>query len=185
MIPYLLLVNGLPCSGKTTISRRLAKSLNLPFLEKDQVKELLFDTVGWSDVAWSHRLSRASKAILFYLIREEMKAGRSLGVECNFFAEVDTPLLLKIAAETPFHPIQVLCWAEGEELVQRFRARSGDRHPGHQDATLGEEIFTLLRTGKALPLAIGGDLIEVETTHFAAIDFEGLVNSLQKFMQVV
>ena len=183
MLPYLLLVNGLPCSGKTTISRRLANSLRLPFLEKDQVKELLFDALGWSDVAWSHRLSRASKDLLFYLIREEMKAGRSLGVECNFFADLDTPHFLEIAQMAPFHPIQVLCWADGEELVQRFKARSGGRHPGHLDATLGEEIFASLRTGTAIPLAIGGDLIEFETTHFAEMDYEGLVRTLRKIMQ--
>ncbi len=89
LMPCLVLVNGLPCSGKTTLARQIAKELNLPLFEKDSIKERLFDTLGWSDLEWSRKLSRASKQVLFYIIAEELKAGRSLIVECNFIAEIE------------------------------------------------------------------------------------------------
>ena len=48
-VPRLLIVNGLPGSGKTTLSRELAPRLGLPLISKDDIKELLFDQLGWSD----------------------------------------------------------------------------------------------------------------------------------------
>ena len=45
----LIIINGAPCTGKTTLGRKLAKQLRLPFLSKDGIKEVLFDTLGWED----------------------------------------------------------------------------------------------------------------------------------------
>ena len=42
----LIIINGAPCTGKTTLGRKLAKQLCLPFLSKDGIKEVLFDTLG-------------------------------------------------------------------------------------------------------------------------------------------
>lgn len=49
--PQVILVNGLPATGKTTLARRIATDLRLPLLAKDAIKETLFDTLGWSDRA--------------------------------------------------------------------------------------------------------------------------------------
>ena len=45
---YCILIAGLPAAGKTTISESLSQSLNLPVLSKDKIKELLYDTVGFT-----------------------------------------------------------------------------------------------------------------------------------------
>ena len=46
---YLIIINGPPGSGKTHLGRFLARELWLPYFSKDGVKELLFDSLGWSD----------------------------------------------------------------------------------------------------------------------------------------
>ncbi len=51
--PALIVVAGAPATGKTVIARRVAKALQLPLVCKDDLKELLFDDLGWSDQAWS------------------------------------------------------------------------------------------------------------------------------------
>ncbi len=61
----LVIINGAPGAGKTTLGRRLAKDLELPFLSKDDIKECLFGALGWSDRAWSMKLGRASVELLF------------------------------------------------------------------------------------------------------------------------
>jgi len=42
-----ILVNGIPGSGKTTLGASLAADLGVPFLSKDSVKEALADAVRW------------------------------------------------------------------------------------------------------------------------------------------
>ncbi|WP_194836138.1 AAA family ATPase [Nocardia sp. XZ_19_369] len=46
MAEFLVLVNGLPGSGKTTLGRSLAVALGAEFLSKDTVKEALADCVA-------------------------------------------------------------------------------------------------------------------------------------------
>ena len=41
MAKSLILINGLPGSGKTTLSRELGKALSLPVISKDHLKEAL------------------------------------------------------------------------------------------------------------------------------------------------
>jgi predicted kinase len=43
MVDRLVLVNGLPGSGKTTLASQLAAHLSVPWVSKDSVKELLAD----------------------------------------------------------------------------------------------------------------------------------------------
>jgi predicted kinase len=178
-LPVLVVVHGLPCSGKTTVARRIKQQFGLPFFEKDGVKERLFDSLGWSDVGWSRKLSQASKAVLYYVIEEEIKSGRSLGVECNFWPPEDNEHFKAIASRVPHMTLQILCWAPGEELVNRFLGRTGLRHPGHGDQTLLEEIQKKLLQGKVEPLDIGGELIELETTWIDEIDYAGLFEKIR------
>lgn len=42
----LIIINGLPGTGKTTIAKPLASKLGFPLIAKDGIKEFLFDTVG-------------------------------------------------------------------------------------------------------------------------------------------
>ncbi|MBU0491478.1 MAG: hypothetical protein KKA73_26435 [Chloroflexi bacterium] len=39
-------------------ARRIVRDLGLPMLAQDDFKEILFDSLGWSDQVWSRRLHR-------------------------------------------------------------------------------------------------------------------------------
>src|SRR2546421_10477549 len=92
--PLVVIVTGPPCTGKTTLGRRLARELALPFLGKDLIKESLFDTLGVGDREWSKKLGRATVELLFVLMESELAAGRSFLVESNFSSELATPRFL-------------------------------------------------------------------------------------------
>ena len=74
----LIIVNGPPGSGKTTLGTRIAETFDLPFINKDGIKELLFDTLGWSDREWSKRLGAATYTILYHIIEAELRVAMAL-----------------------------------------------------------------------------------------------------------
>ena len=64
--PLLVIVLGLPGAGKTTLGRRLAAELRLPFFYRDGLKEVLYDSLGWQDRAETKRYGPASYELLYY-----------------------------------------------------------------------------------------------------------------------
>lgn len=180
--PLVILVNGLPATGKTTLARRLASDLRLPLLAKDAIKETLFDTLGWSDREWSRRLSGATLALLFLLLEEQLRAQKPCIVECNFVPDRDTQRFLDLQQTYPFMPFQILCVTDGPTLYQRYcqRALSTERHPGHVETHNLDEHRELLLGGHIEPLSIGGILYQVDTTSFATIDYDGLRTAIEQ-----
>lgn len=135
--PLVLIITGAPASGKTTIGRHLAAHLNLPYFSKDMFKEALFDSLGSIDRDWSRRLGMASMGLLYRCAETLLQAQQSFALECNFYAEWDTPQLRQLHERFGCRFVQVVCTADQATLVDRFarRATSGERHPGHSDAS--------------------------------------------------
>ena len=184
-LPLLVIFAGPPCSGKTTLARWLAKELVLPLVAKDDMKESLFDSLGWNDREWSKKLGRATIALMFYFVETELSAGRSLIVESDFDAQSATRTFLELKFKFPFEPLQIQCQSDGQVLVERFkkRAESGMRHPGHVDHLTYEEMRQVLLTGKSERLDIGGTTVEVDTTDFQKLDQAGLLNTIRLHLE--
>jgi len=130
----LIIITGLPGTGKTTLASRLAQRHGLPLIRKDTIKEPLMDVLGSG--ATSRTLSDISFAVMFSMAQELLALGDSLILEGNFRSrEHEAPLL---AALPPVRPtiVQVLCSADESERRSRLLQRAGDpaRHPGHKDA---------------------------------------------------
>jgi predicted kinase len=176
----MIIVSGPPCSGKTTLARHLADRLNLPFIYKDGIKERLFDRLGTGGLEWSSLLSLASYDLLYYFIESQLKAGASLVVEANFRPERETRRFLELNERYAFLPFQIQCHTEGQVLLERFRRRaaSGERHPGHLDHLNEPNLLEILQAGRHAPLDIGGQIFEIDTTDFDAIDYEGLLAAI-------
>jgi predicted kinase len=181
--PLVIVVTGPPGSGKTTIGRRIAAALHLPFFHKDGIKELLFDSLGWSDVAWSKRLGAASYAILYQIIEAQLQASASFVVESNFHPTYDNERFVALHNTFVFAPFQVFCTADGDVLYERFKERSasGKRHPGHRDDLRHQEFEEILRRGRHDPLEIGGETYALDMTGLDAVDFDGLMAAIRAF----
>ena len=179
--PFVLIVTGSPSSGKTTLGRRIAIDMRLPFIHRDGLKELLFDTLGWSDRAWSKRLGVATYAILYHIMEEQLRAGASLVVESNFHPAYDNEKFAALQKAYGFAAFQVRCVADGDVLFARFKARaaSGERHPGHVDNLNDDEFEELLRWGRDDALDIEGETYDMDMTDFGAIDYDGLIAAIR------
>ncbi|HEU5228972.1 MAG TPA: AAA family ATPase [Ktedonobacteraceae bacterium] len=183
--PCLIIITGLSGTGKTTLGKRLAQELRLPFIYKDGIKELLFDDLGWHDRAWSRKLGQATYSILYHVIEAQLTGGCSLIVESNFSPKFSTPDFLSLQQCSDFDPFQILCFTmPGDLLLQRCKNRvtSGQRHPGHVEHLCYEELAPSLLKGREDPLPIGGPVLEVDTTDFSAIDYKKIVGAVSEFI---
>ena len=177
--PVLIIVHGRPATGKTTIARELAERLHIPLITKDDIKESLFESLGWSDRAWSRKLGAATYRILMYVAESSLKAGRSLMLESNFPFE-SNPEFQALAERTPFHAVQVICQAAPQTISERFERRQGGgtRHPGHAAPDLMDEMRRGEHTSPTVPLELLGEVLEIDTNDFQSIDLDSLVERL-------
>jgi hypothetical protein len=170
-----IVVSGLPGSGKTTVGRRLAQALGLPLLDKDDILEALFDSLGVGDDQWRNRLSRAADEVLRRLA--EQTAGAvltSFWRHPQVTGDSGTPTgwLSSLSGKI----VEVYCVCSPEIAAERFSARK--RHEGHLDRNKrSDDLLTdFVELAARGPLGLG-PLVSVDTSH--AIDFDDLLHQLK------
>ena len=179
----LIIITGMPGTGKTTLGKELSAKYKIPFISKDALKDRMFDTLGWSDKAWSLKVSAAAHRIMDDMVAQELEAGHSVIVESNFKPEIDSMRFRNIQGKYQCRIVQVLCWAEGETVFRRFMARLGTeaRHAGHVEAISTEQIRQgfIEANGKDSPLDIGDVTIELDTTDIKHIDYSKIYATIE------
>lgn len=179
----LIIVSGLPATGKTTLSQGMANHLGLPLVSKDIIKEILFDGVGHSDREWGEKLNTPTYKLLEYFVEQELRVGRSVIIETPYDGDFPRQTFERWQSKYGFDCIQIMCYAEPSVLVGRFIARIGapDRHPGHNDKDALEDFKKSIKgAGKVEPLPLRGEVYELDTTDFSKIDKDTLLKDLEK-----
>lgn len=158
-----IVMSGLPGSGKTTLGRQLARQLKLAMLDKDDILDVLLDSLGAAETVDRHRLSRAADAVLQATVLNSPSA-----VVSSFWRRER----LSTTSGTPWdwlpqlpgaRLVEVHCVCSPTIAVNRFRSRR--RHPGHHDVRRSREQLTVQfeRLDAEGPLGIG-TLVPVPTT---------------------
>src|SRR3990167_5855695 len=99
MKPKLIIFNGLPATGKGTLSKQIASMVQIPLVTKDSVKESLGDALGLLDKKSSKILGSVAAESLWSLTDKFLSDGRSLVIENAFIEEYASPDLRKIISK--------------------------------------------------------------------------------------
>lgn len=123
----LVLVNGMPGAGKTTLARALAARAGLALASKDDFKEALWQQAGPASLSESRVLGAEAVSLMWAAI--SASPGPMLA-ESFWFAPRDRDFLLADAgAASRTVVLELWCDAGPDQARQRWRTR--ERHPVH------------------------------------------------------
>ncbi|MEM7595921.1 MAG: AAA family ATPase [Cyanobacteria bacterium P01_A01_bin.83] len=180
----LLIISGFSCTGKTTLAKKIATKFSLPVFGRDDFKESLFNSLGYSDRSRSQKLGFASYDLLYLTTEKILASNKSLIIESNFKVGSDTQKLKTLKEKYYCNLIQIHCHIPISLALARFnyRARSGARHPGHVDYLIGDEMKRNFKQGGYKILDICDSTIDVDTSDFAKINYEMIFEKIQNYL---
>lgn len=128
----LIIVAGMPATGKSTVAAALAEVFPYPILEKDNIKEVLFDTVGFENYPQKQKLDVAANGVLLHVLELMMKANASAIVVNNFDTESARELCKLMETYQP-RSVTVFLNGDAQVLYERYVLRDNlhKRHLGH------------------------------------------------------
>ena len=135
----LIIVCGLPGSGKTILSDELSKRSGIACLHKDSIKEKLFEGLGMSTLEESKRIGKPSVDIMLYLAEQQIANGVDVIIESPFNFPGDYGLFVEWANRYGIKLYSIICSVGVEERKRRVETR--ERHVAHFDSSRTQDFF--------------------------------------------
>lgn len=169
MSPTLLVISGLPASGKTHLGSRLARELGWPFVSKDEYKVILHDHLPELTRTQAGPLSFE---LMYHVAGVVLAAGGNVVLETHFYLGLSEPKIEALAQAHRARILQLFCEAPLDELRRRHAVRVASGARPHID--LPFDHAELPQNACWTPLALSAPLRRVDTT--APHDFTDLAH---------
>ncbi len=183
--PFVIIVNGPPGVGKTTLAGRLARDLQLPVLSRDGIAETLYDALDYQTTGRPALFGHASFTLLYYFAGTLLAAGQSVIVEgCFRFPEVATNEFRQLQQQHDFIPLQIQCQGDGSVILERFLARAStpERHVCHRDLEFAEHSRDIFLRGRLADLSLGGQVVDIDMTDLLTYNYVGLLDRVRSIL---
>jgi glucokinase len=169
----LVLVNGVPASGKSSVARALSQETGWPVLSLDSVKNPFLEEIEGVDRPFNRKLGRASMSAMFAVFGEA-PAGSTMIMDAWFGFQPREWIQGLLDGSGATDVTEIWCSADPDEIGARYASRASSRLPGHPGADYVPELIELAK--RAAPLGIGR-LIEIDTAQ--ALDLASLKAELE------
>lgn len=180
----LLLVMGDLATGKSTFSNILSKRYDTNVFNKDSIKEVLGDTIGFSNREENLKLSRATMELMVFIFIEFTKLNKNLILESNFH-KADLEILHEIASKNNYEVLILVLRGDVNTLHKRYlnRINNEGRHPVHLSTTF--DIFDDFKgyIEFARKEDIDGNVIRINADDFSYQKNGALLSMIDKFMK--
>ena len=179
----LLLITGDLAVGKSTFAEILSKRYNTVVMYKDKVKEVLGDTIGFTNREENIRLSMATMELMTYGFSELAKLGADLILEANF-KEEELRRIDKIAKKAEYATLTLVIRADMDTIYRRFvnRIENENRHPVHICGFDGYESLKYY-IEKGREQAAFGTTLEINANDFSYQTDEDILGRIDEFMR--
>ena len=180
----LIIMTGDLATGKTTFSQMISKKYSVEAYNKDTIKEILADNIGFKNREDNLKLSHAAIALMTEVFEKHSLAAVDLILEANFHKNEITRLY-EIAKTNGAEILTLVFEADIDILYERFRYRieHENRHPVHQSAGLNNiEAFTeyVMNSRKDVVLP---DYIKVCANDFSYQTDKDLIEKIDRFLE--
>ena len=180
----LLLIMGDLATGKSTFANILSGRYDTSVFFKDSIKEVLGDTIGFSNREENKKLSNAAMELMYFIFSEFGKLNKNLILESNFHT-IELERLHKIASENNYEILTLVLRGDVEVLYKRYlnRMHNENRHPVHLSTTLDvfddfKKCTEYLRTEKIL-----GSTLYINADDFSYQTDKEILAKIDEFMK--
>ncbi|ANS42767.1 AAA family ATPase [Serratia inhibens] len=170
-----ILVNGVPASGKSTVAQALAQHFGLPYLAIDGIKEPFMSRLDNVDRGLNRRLGCAAYEAIWSIVAQAPDCCTYV-IDAWFGFQPREQLRHYLREAGVTQPLEVWNQISGELAAERYASRIVQRPKGHPGTEYLPELRALAE--RAAPMAIG-PVIRVEQAQ--PLEIGRIVDSLAEY----
>ncbi|MCL2284933.1 MAG: ATP-binding protein [Firmicutes bacterium] len=175
---FIIFITGLAASGKTTFSQYLSEKLQVLCVSKNYIKEILSDTIGFTNRAENQKLSAATYELMRHIAGSSMRTGLPIILEKSFFEQEDTVFFNNAIQKYGYKAIAVIFTGDRDALYERYKKREMSSHPAHKSFEMTREFFDSLPDAQE-HFEINSKKLVVDTTDFTKICYDEIIANIE------
>jgi predicted kinase len=178
-----IIITGFIATLKSTIAKKLGNDLNMLCLNKDDIKEILGDVIGFQNRKENLRLSAATFQVIKMMTDKVVNLGERLIIESNFKPK-EINELRDMLLKKGCHVLTIYLYGDSKVLYDRYQKRQPLRHVVHRSTGLiSFDDFVKYMDGYQANDYIGS-LMQFDTTIFGEDEYQSLKQRVIQYLEI-